>query len=66
MSHLTTLINRVNNRLKFQNSGDRLLQQSISNLREYVEIWEDYTEEEKRVADELYEKYKHLVGENYQ
>lgn len=65
MSHLATIIARVVNRLAIPYNGneeeaakDPLWLQSIRNLKEYQEHWQDQTEEEIKRADLLYEKYK--------
>jgi len=61
MSHLSTIIKRVEIRVNPPDKRDNLLLQSISNLKEYMDLWDNYTEEEKEKALELYEKYKYLL-----
>lgn len=65
MSHLSTIIHRVNRRLNDVYKGDisrakedGLWRQSIVNLREYMDSWNDQTEEEINEAVELYHKYQ--------
>ena len=64
MSHLSTIIRRVEQRLSEVFKGDpkkagrdSLFKQSINNLQEYIESWDDYTKEEREEADILYCKY---------
>jgi len=63
MSHLSTIIQRVKNRLEVyggdpqEASRDSLFKQSINNLKEYQDAWKDYTPEEKKEADFLYDKH---------
>jgi len=61
MSHLSTIINRVKNRLEEVYKGDpkkagkdSLFRQAVNNLSEYIESWDDFTEEEQEEADMLY------------
>jgi len=64
MSHLSTIIKRVENQEKSKHNS--LFLQSVSNLSEYLILWSDYTLEEKKISKELYEKYKHfLIGTIY-
>jgi len=67
MSHLTTIIARVENRLDIYGgdldavSKDPLWLQSIRNLKEYLEIWKDWTDIEMLRANELYEQFKQYL-----
>lgn len=72
MSHLATIINRVEHRLKVYGgdikecSKDSLWLQSICNLKEYQESWQDQTPEEINKANALFEQYKeYLVNTIY-
>lgn len=62
MSHLSTLIHRVQ---KYDSRGhDGHMPKAVRNLREYVEAWEDYTEEEYELAKNLYQEHRsHLDAE---
>lgn len=64
MSHLSTIIHRVNRRLNEvyngddkKAAGDSLWLQSVRNLKEYQESWRDQTSVEVAVANELYQNY---------
>jgi hypothetical protein len=67
MSHLSTIIKRVNQRLSVYDGSiqearkDSLFKQSVRNLMEYQEAWTDYTEEEKIEADRLYAIYSKYI-----
>lgn len=52
MSHLSTIISRVENR----DSADSLFEQAVINLMEYIKAWTDYSPEEKQKAIELFDK----------
>jgi len=59
MSHLSTIISRVKHREKMPNFlNDSLFWQSIVNLQEYQEAWNDFTKEEQEEADKLFTKYR--------
>lgn len=69
MSHLSTIIGRVKNRLEQVYKGDvkeaakdSLWQQSVRNLQEYQENWTDQTKEEVNEADELYARYSQYLN----
>lgn len=64
MSHLSTIIFRVNRRLKEVYKGDEqkaahdsLWIESVKNLMEYQEAWKDQTPQEITQANQLYSKY---------
>lgn len=59
MSHLSTIIHRVNKTLK--RGHDQLLPKHVRNLREYVESWDDFSEEEYEVAEELYNEHRSVL-----
>jgi hypothetical protein len=40
---------------------DGLFLQSVRNLKEYQESWDNYTEEEQEEADRLFIRYSHLL-----
>lgn len=67
-SHLSTIINRVKTCLyKVKNdaieaSKDPIFREAVRNLAEYQDTWNDFTNEEKVEADELYFRYFHLCG----
>ena len=61
MSHLSTLIRRVINESnkEFQTKEDReYFAEKVLNLREYIESWDDYTEQELVEAYILYSAYQ--------
>jgi hypothetical protein len=67
MSHLSTLINRANARIEVNQKNqdalkeDTLFRQTIENLEEYQQLWTDWSQEEKRVANDLIEKYRFVI-----
>ena len=67
MSHLTTLIDRAHTRIQVNLDNqdtlkqDTLFRQTIENLEEYQQLWTDWSQEEKRVADDLIEKYRYVI-----
>ena len=64
MSHLSTIISRVHKRLEVNPESidkDSLFLQSVSNLKEYISYYSDFEIVEQLEADELFEKYKHLL-----
>ena len=77
MSHLTTLINRAHARIQALQervnqtepdtsdrdrlTEDALFRQTIINLEEYQQLWTDWSQEEKREADYLIEKYRYVL-----
>ncbi|KKK93313.1 hypothetical protein LCGC14_2694140 [marine sediment metagenome] len=64
MSHLSTIISRVEHRLKVNPDdlkNDNLFLQSVCNLKEYQQAWDNFTAEEAIKAIALYEDYKHLL-----
>lgn len=68
MSHLTTIIHRVERRLATyggdaEKAGeDPMFVQAVHNLQEYQQAWKDATPEEIRQADILYTKYIMYCG----
>ena len=73
MSHLSTVITRVENKVKAYGDDrdglkrDTLFLQAVCNLREYQDAWTDQTKKEVERADELFYEYKNLlVGTPYQ
>ena len=65
MSHLSTIIDRVKRRMDSPDRAkDRLFIQSVCNLREYVLLWTNYTEEERKEAAILFIKYCDVLGED--
>jgi hypothetical protein len=62
MSHLSTIISRVRQKLDAYRGDisvfqDPIFVQAIRNLKEYQEAWKDFTPEEKKKADELFRIY---------
>ncbi len=67
MSHLSTIIERVNHReqvYKDDKKGlyeDSLFEQSVINLMEYNEAWQDQTPHEVITAMKLYDKHRPML-----
>ena len=63
MSHLSTIMSRVHRMA--EQDGDKkknsLMTQSVRNLKEYIEYWDDYTQEEEKEAMKLYNIWKHIL-----
>jgi len=73
MSHLTTIIGRVESKLEAYKDNrnalkyDRIFLQAVKNLMEYQDCWKDSTVEEQKKADELFWEYKDiLIGTGYE
>lgn len=61
MSHLSTLIHRVNQHIENDSINSAMGEQAVINLMEYIETWDDYTETERDGAIKLFrENYKKL------
>jgi len=71
MSHLGTIIERVKRRASnLENNPDKLSDdplfiQAVTNLMEYMELWSDFTNDEKIEAQRLFELYKEYADKNY-
>ena len=57
MSHLTTLINRVEKSIVLGHEDEADFPERIQNLKEYIENWDDYTERELIEAYTLFKVY---------
>lgn len=55
MSHLSTIIQRVRKQADLQNEEN--LKKNVENIRDYIEAWNNYSEEELIEAYSLYHKY---------
>jgi len=55
MSHLSTIIDRVKKQANLQNEEN--LKKNVGKLRDYIEVWNDYTESELIEAYDLWHKY---------
>lgn len=69
MSHLTTLCERVERRLRMYGGKEEeaakspIFRQEVRNLQEYQNEWDDFTEAEQVRADRLYGLFAHLCKE---
>jgi len=64
MSHLSTIINRVNHRVILQDYGS-LFEQAVINLMEYIEAWTDATYGEIEEAKRLFDLHEGKVKANF-
>lgn len=60
MSHLGTILKRAKTREQM-GTGDAMFKQAITNMKEYMLLWRDFSDEEKKEADEFIRRYPDCV-----